>query len=103
MAQSLLGLRVLHSYGAGGRGFLGDRLSGYGCSYWRSGPCCSPPTGVAGASSLAAAAVLYLLHRVWLGADLYPATLAAFLLQLSIRYGDAACARSICLPCGAVD
>ncbi len=31
------------------------------------------------------------------------ATLAALLLQLSIRYGDVACARSIRLPCGAVD
>src|SRR2546430_12438389 len=98
MAQSLLGLRVLHSYGAGGRGFLGDRLSGYGCSYWRSCPCCLPPTGVAGASSLAAAAVLYLFHRVRLGADPYPATLAPFLLQLSLRDGDAACTRSTFPP-----
>src|SRR5712691_2827700 len=103
MAQPFLGLRVLHSHGAGGRGFLGDWLPGFGCGYRRCGSCDSPPTSVAGSSALAAAAVLYLLRRVWLGADLYPAAVAALLLQLSIRNGDAACARTVRLSCGAGD
>ncbi len=103
MAQPFLGLRVLLSHGAGGRGILGDWLPGYGCGNRRCGSCCSPPAGVAGSSALAAAAVLYLLRRVWLGADLYPATVAALILQLSIRNGDAACARSIRHSCGAGD
>src|SRR3981189_1200700 len=103
MAYPFLGLGGLHARGAGGRGFLGDWLSGYGCSYWRHGPCCSPPPRASGASTLAAAAVLCLLHRVWVGADFHPTALAAFLLQLPIRNGDAACARCVRLSCGSVD
>src|SRR6266550_5813383 len=102
MAQPLLGFCVLHTRSAGGRRLLGDGLPGYGRGYWRSDSCCSAAAGATSASPLAAAAVLYLLRRVWLGAYLYPATLALLLLQLSIWYGDAACARSICLRRGAV-
>ena len=69
---------------------------------WRVGDCDSTTIRAGVAAAVGAAAVLCLLGCVWFGADLYSAALAALVLQLALRDGDAAGACAVCVFCGAV-